>query len=362
VNCFFFGVAKLTFGAGVVPFLLCGGETVKVKNATQPHWLEAKIKKCEDETCCLVRPKPSLPAAFAAREKTVRYASAREEFSAYEMPWRDEGGSDVRKLTMIRKPYDRWTSEMLYACRLRGEKPRRVAEAFNFSATRKSVARNRIAQGLVPPVALGKSGLTGDALTGSALEAARGALRSFAFVGVVEHYDRSMCLFARTFLPKTRPICDLCCDHTPHVPHVNAEAAEECDGSVYTEEDRALYDETHAVDRQVYDIALRIFERRWTIAQDHRWGADPDLCRCTFLHHDEHHDDASSSSSPQRDDPALSSAALSSGCCQGGIASVTTVDAAGNATTTTTTALRRGEGNDDEASSSAEEDDGDATR
>ena len=72
--------------------------------------------------------------------------------------------------------------------------------------------RNRIAEGVVHRNVLGDSGDTGERLEGPRLAAATGGLRAFAFVGVVEAFERSMCLLARTAARDADAVCRSCCE------------------------------------------------------------------------------------------------------------------------------------------------------
>ena len=49
-------------------------------------------------------------------------------------------------------------------------------------------------------------------------EAMENGLRAFAFLGIVEAYDASFCLLARTVSPQS--VCGACCSHNTH-PVVN---------------------------------------------------------------------------------------------------------------------------------------------
>ena len=260
----------------------CGGQTF---NRVIPDLLCGEhgtvMKTCKDPTCCLVRPPGPFPEALKETNgSTLKFASAHEEFSAYAMPWTNR----TLKATMVRRPFERWVSELQYSCRTRDSPILRVSEALGSSSLEHSTKRNRIAQGLIPPVVLGDARLTGDHLTGVQFDAAVAALRSFAFIGVLEHYDRSVCLFARTFAPSR--VCDVCCDHVPGIPRINiANNDTRCNAGhlLASPDDRRLYDAIHTADQQVFGIARAIFEKRWELANAQAWGNDPIGCACNFL-------------------------------------------------------------------------------
>ena len=278
----------------VVPVLLCGKNDDVILSRGRL-----------DPGCCLVRPSPSLVEALEkwTFARPPRYVSAKEEFSAYVLPWSPR---QTFKAIMVRRPFERWVSEMLFACRVRGEDPLRVELALNGSQAEHGTRRNRLAQGLIPPAVLGDSLKSGDALKDKRLRAAIGSAHAFAFIGIVEAYDRSICLFARTFL-EARSVCHFCCDGNDALPRVKAKPENNatCDANIYTDEDRHIYDAIHAADYQAYDIATHIFERRWDFAEKHKWGnADAHSCQCRFLEkrtpvteHGPHHNNRSNATS-----------------------------------------------------------------
>lgn len=215
------------------------------------------------EPCCVIRP------TDVSKLKEARFFSALQEFSAYVLPW------NVFKVVMVRRPWQRWVSETVFGCHTKNWTVRSVGDAYAHND--RSVRWNRLADGLVPPSVLGKKRLTGDALTSEEEGVARKAIYAFAFVGVLEAYDRSMCLFARTFAQDQ--VCKLCCQTTPHY-NARRDDKDVCRYE-FSESDRILYESRHAADIQTYQIAKATFDARWDIASSQRWSSD--LCRCKFV-------------------------------------------------------------------------------
>ncbi|KAJ1445266.1 hypothetical protein M885DRAFT_550502 [Pelagophyceae sp. CCMP2097] len=317
----------LTFNA-VVPRVICGAGSKCLGGFNAVQWQSLRAAPC-----CVVRPDDiaSRLAELAARYATPpRFVSSRDEASAFSLPWKR---GKTFKAVMVREPYARWVSEQQYRCRQDGAKPVNVAPVLRRGKPPKdapnaaedtwawrSTVRNRIAEGVVPLDVLGKSAETGAPLDGARLDAAKHALYAFAFVGVVEEYERSMCLFARTFEGnETAVVCEFCCVHMPNaearaentearadgrrakagaphvdsavprvnaaVPRVNAAAATDdgaCRAAVtLTDADADAYAESHAADRAVYAAARAIFDARWAAAA--RWGPTAGACGCRFM-------------------------------------------------------------------------------
>lgn len=279
----------------------------------------SKWSKCGGP-CCVVRPEPanSLPALLKKMPIKPRFASDRAEFSAFVIPWAPR---TTFKAAMVRRPFDRWMSDVMYSCR--GDRPgdvlpQSVGKYLKMNTQVYSkVRRNRIAQGLVPSVVLETARAHNDPelilelgsydrLRGRALGAAEHTLYSFAFLGLVEEYELSICLFARTFLTDKDAVCNSCCRQPKHddaraqrrlpeVPRVNAAGGgggkngtrtDECNQRRaeldWGEADRDLFDLTNTPDLQVFIIATRIFRARVALAKRREWGSTPQECGCEF--------------------------------------------------------------------------------
>jgi len=167
-----------------------------------------------------------------------------------------------------------------------------VREALASEVLGRRTRRNRLAEALVHPAVYSLQGLAG-----ARWNAAEATLRAFAFVGLVERYDRSLCLLART-VADHGIVCGACCakrrlalplltsNRSGLHPRVN-------DGSAHVDaercrfapdaEDAELFGRTHPADRQVYEAAVSIFGERWALADAEAWGASPRSCGCQFV-------------------------------------------------------------------------------
>ncbi|KAH8057702.1 decanoate-CoA ligase [Aureococcus anophagefferens] len=208
----------------------CGGCVSPWGYRNHPKTLGAWAGETCGAPCCVMRQRPSLPALLDAWpfDARPRFVSAYEEFDAFALPW--VVGATF-KAVMVRDPYARFLSDVQFECRMgrAADVPTAAASlARNDTLARRRAARNRIAADVVHRSALGDSGDDGARLAGERWAAAEAGLRAFAFVGVVEHFERSMCLLART---------------------ASREGA------------------------AVHAVAVRLFEARWDLAEAEGWGA-----------------------------------------------------------------------------------------
>jgi len=258
----------------------CGGTTF---NRVAPTFVCAadacgcngrwNVSKCAPP-CCVVRPRA--PSLYELT-KRPRYGSALEEQDAFRLPW----GTHIFKAAMVREPFARYRSEVGYECSAkRAGPPPSYEEALRRPAWRGRARRNRIAQGLVHPSVLGKEGGSGEGFSGVRFEVMTNGLRAFAFLGMVEAYDASLCLLARTLA--SDKVCGACCRHERRMPVANANTNASC-AAPAAPGDAHLYAATHGADRQVYDAAARIFGARWDRARREGWGATPAECGCVFV-------------------------------------------------------------------------------
>ena len=187
----------------------CGGMTF---NRVAPRFV-CGTSNCRNSTCCVVRPhNPSLYEL----EYRPRYGAAFEELDAFRLPW---STPHVYKAAMAREPFSRYRSEVGFECSYKhAGRPPSYGEALRLPYWRWHAQRNRISQGLVHGAVLGDSGRTGASFAGLRKEAMENGLRAFAFLGIVEAYDASLCLLARTVAPQS--VCGACCSHNTH-PVVN---------------------------------------------------------------------------------------------------------------------------------------------
>ena len=186
----------------------CGGMTF---NRVAPKFV-CGTSNCRNGTCCVVRPHDPSLYDLAYRP---RYGSAFEELDGFRLPW----GQHVYKAAMARIPFSRYRSEVGFECSYkRAGRPPSYNEALRLPYWKWHAQRNRISQGLVHGAVLGDSGRTGAAFTGLRRDVMEDGLRAFAFLGVVEAYDASLCLLARTVSPQS--VCGACCAHNTH-PVVN---------------------------------------------------------------------------------------------------------------------------------------------
>ena len=229
------------------------------------------------QPCCMVRPRHPSLYDLAVRP---RYGSAFEELDAFRLPW----GRHIFKAAMVREPFARYRSEVGYECSAKhAGPPPSYEEALGTPYWRGRAKRNRIAQGLVHGAVLGKEGWSGEGFSGLRFEAMVDGLRAFAFLGIVEAYDASLCLLARTLASEQTQVCGACCRHERRLNvHANANTNASC-AAPSSQEDAHLYAATHRADRQVYDVAARIFGARWDRAQREGWGATPGACGCDFV-------------------------------------------------------------------------------
>ena len=247
----------------------CGGMTF---NRVAPKFV-CGTSNCRNGTCCVVRPHDPSLYDLAYRP---RYGSAFEELDGFRLPW----GQHVYKAAMAREPFSRYRSEVGFECSYkRAGRPPAYPEALRLPYWRWHAQRNRISQGLVHGAVLGDSGRTGAAFTGLRRDVMENGLRAFAFLGIVEAYDASLCLLARTVSPQS--VCGACCAHNTH-PVVNGNKNTSC-VAPSTKEDETLYASTHTADGQVYEVVKRIFEERWRRAMREGWGATPEKCGCAFV-------------------------------------------------------------------------------
>ena len=216
----------------------CGGMTF---NRVAPRFV-CGTSNCRNSTCCVVRPhNPSLYEL----EYRPRYGAAFEELDAFRLPW---STPHVYKAAMAREPFSRYRSEVGFECSYKhAGRPPSYSEALRIPYWKWHAQRNRISQGLVHGAVLGRSGFTGDAFAGLRKEAMENGLRAFAFLGLVEAYDASLCLLARTVSPQS--VCGACCAHTKH-PVVNGNTNRSC-VAPSSKEDEALYASTHAAARDI---------------------------------------------------------------------------------------------------------------
>lgn len=235
-------------------------------------------ENCARKMCCLIRPHPSLKAALASwvGDSPPRFVSARDELSAFERPWTPL----TLKVVMVRRPFVRWVSEVEYGCRSwnRGPPPN-ISKLQPRSWHHHGYYKNKIFEHLIPPVLAAASVYTGKPLDSKRLNRARNVVYAFAFVGITEHFESSMCLFVRCFAPAV--LCDYCCGYP--LPKINSKSAAarhpECIAN-YTDVDRRQFDQDHRADYQAYEIALDVFQARLRRATDENWGGDVSRCAC----------------------------------------------------------------------------------
>ncbi|KAH8098587.1 decanoate-CoA ligase [Aureococcus anophagefferens] len=252
----------------------CGGCVSPWGYRNHPKTLGAWAGETCGAPCCVMRQRPSLPELLDAWpfDARPRFVSAYEEFDAFALPW--VVGATF-KAVMVRDPYARFLSDVQFECRMgrAADVPTAAASlARNDTLARRRAARNRIAADVVHRSALGDSGDDGARLAGERWAAAEAGLRAFAFVGVVEHFERSMCLLARTASREGAAVCAACCvsaegprrrgagDALPRrlgdaLPRINAAADHEdherCRGE-RSDADEAAYVGAHAADYQVH--------------------------------------------------------------------------------------------------------------
>lgn len=232
---------------------------------------------CNDATECLVRPPPNLASALSnwTQYPPPKFVSDRLERSAYEHPWTRQ----VLKAVMVRRPFERWVSEVEFGCRAQNHGQPPPLQSLQ-SWHRHSFRKNKIVEHLLPLRMAKDSIYTGNRLDAENFRAAQNAVYAFAFVGITEYYEQSMCLFARTFANHT--ICDWCCEDS-HLPAVNRNNGEDdaC-GANYSTHDKREYSRVHAADYQLYAIALYTLQERWRKASAENWGGDTRaLCDCS---------------------------------------------------------------------------------
>ncbi|KAJ8606384.1 hypothetical protein CTAYLR_009315 [Chrysophaeum taylorii] len=224
--------------------------------------------------------------AFAGEPPS--YASSNDELGAYDLlPWQ----ADTIKFTFVRDPWDRMMSDMKYNCRRHGN-PNvlyHVRDAAGNVPRKAVLFENTIESHLLPKRDWHDDRSSNETMRGAKIYAARRRIASFGFIGVVEEFDASLCLFARSFVGGTgvthSVICDFCCaDRTLERRNV-ADDDPKC-AFDFDDDDRARFAASHIGDYDAYDIATDIFRHRLALAVDEDWGGDPEIdCGCS-LHRD----------------------------------------------------------------------------
>ena len=272
-----------------VPQMLCKGPCVH------------RMADLTRDVCCLSRP---LDGLCDTLRKTLtkfhtrpRYISAFEEFGAYRMPW-----DNALKVAMVRQPYSRWVSEQIYKCRTAAGGNASVMYHMSDALAHAHpdhdhAIRNKIALGLLPPA------LVQELLHWRPIdrhpkewEAARvrhtkqvdEAIAALGFVGVMEEYSLSLCLFAfrlqHLLVDGASWLCRRCCVVTSIVRPRNVATAASCPRAIeFTAEDQRLYAAWHNADEVTYASALRRFHAEVADATRRNWDGAPRACRCEFL-------------------------------------------------------------------------------
>ena len=321
----------------MAPPLVCGA------NASCVTTIEDRFRhfRSNRSICCLVRPDPSLRSALkslginplvteatqasqAAKLNSavsgervkflaaqLRYFSSKEEAGAFTQPWHT---NVTYKAVMLRAPNARWKSAQAYRCRTRNHRyfgndtTRAYRDALYHMRDavkvghhlRAEATDNMLALWTLPP-ALTMSIRSAPeseegrmpAFTDTELARAERVLGAYAFLGITERYDESMCLFAYA---TTSPsgICQYCCRNRKlfgtTTVRANAQPAGDTACSFnYTEDDERLFAAYHKPDESVYAIATRIFEARCRLVESKVFRSpspSENLCsQCTIIAH-----------------------------------------------------------------------------
>mmetsp|Transcript_10738 Transcript_10738/g.16202 ORF Transcript_10738/g.16202 Transcript_10738/m.16202 type:complete len:363 (-) Transcript_10738:13-1101(-) len=262
----------------LAPRILFGNESICSQNMT------AFFIQNKTWPICLTRPidmtdRKSMSTLITKVQPKIRYVSSRFEVGAYELlPWHPK---KIIKIIFVREPWQRYKSDQGFSCSKYGRHWLHHSRDAHIQSphVQRRYFRPVIEDHLLPESErYNKNSNKQQEISRQQLATLR--IQAFGFIGVVEHFAESSCLFAYTFAGlnyldftldaplRNRLICSFCCSHPKQqntIPHLNAHDYRNPACSFhYTQEDKDLYLKLHKHDDVfAYHTAARIFNERY---------------------------------------------------------------------------------------------------